>query len=54
MHPEKPDSRDDPDVGEPGADEVEGITPVGPGRQCSPCPPTHLEPSFLLVPVTST
>ena len=30
-HPEKPDSRDDPDVGEPGADEVEGITPVPPG-----------------------
>jgi hypothetical protein len=31
VHPEKPDSRDDPDVGEPGADEVEGSTPVPPG-----------------------
>ena len=30
-HPERPDSRDDPDVGEPGADLVEGITPAPPG-----------------------
>lgn len=30
-HPERPDSRDDPDVGEPGADLVEGVAPVPDG-----------------------